>query len=136
MKSNAIDQIRNTMGLTDAEVVETLKSMGYTDEHIAIMRKTDDEMTTEEKESMLHVVANKFINSLGSLSKNSETNEPSSKQIVINVVDLGSHYKPTVESDFGSGRTLSIIIDLALEILKREYIDVSSVEKQLEPLTR
>ncbi|MGF7436789.1 hypothetical protein [Lentilactobacillus senioris] len=136
MKTNAIDQIRNMMGLTDTEAVDALKAIGYTDEHIAIMRKTDDEMTIEEKESMSDFITNKFINSLWKPSENSETNEPNFKRITIDLIDSGNGYKAEFESDFSNSETRSIFINLALSVLKDMDIDVSSVEKQLEPLIK
>lgn len=131
MKTNAIDQIRNMMGLTDAEAVETLKSMGYADEHIAIMRKTDDEMTIEEKLIITNTVKDIFLSSLKGDRKNPKQN--STKVVTLTFTDE-SDGSTTASIDYvGSvAEAKNLVLNYAFALVEDEAgIDISGVLAQV-----
>ncbi|MGF7436289.1 hypothetical protein [Lentilactobacillus senioris] len=131
MKTNAIDQIRNMMGLTDSEAVDTLKAMGYTDEHIAIMRKADDEMTTEEKTIITNAVKEIFVSSLKGDRKKPKQN--STKVVTLTFTDE-SDGSMTVSIDYDGSvaEAKNLVLNYAFALVEDEAgIDISGVLAQV-----
>lgn len=134
MEMNVIDAWKQEKGLTDVEAVNEIKSMGFSDEVIALFRKTNSEVTDEERQSLSKSAAEKTMSEFGLDEDQSIDTKP--KRITIDLIELGNGYKSEFESDFSNSETRSIFINIALSVLKDMDIDVSSVEKQLEPLIK
>ena len=126
MEMNVIDAWKQEKGLTDVEAVSEIKSMGFSDEMIALFRKTNSEVTDDERKTIME--ATEIISEKMGASKDRYSMD---KKIVINVVELGDHFATKVESDFDNKRTSKMLISFVLSQLEQRGADVSGLVDQL-----